>query len=304
MREERLTPPPLAAILLQCGKGKPTAPLLRWVAEVLGEVHDIQALHDGAGPWLVRTRSGNAVLRSLTDRIDASGIATGAAALLVAAENGLPAPRLLAQKENATLETVAEGSTRWPQATSPELLRDAGAALARVHAIAREPRPQLPFRPRPIAVDDFARDRRQGRMPTTPLLQRADEIVRSIKRPGRTHGLPARRRLARQRHGRRRTMRRTDRLEDRGRRPTRRRSRRAPQAGRAHVRPRSATTRPRRLGTRSWPPRRRRRLLGRDSGLEHADRAVLPSGHEAARRLPPTSVKRSDLGQAPGDRWS
>lgn len=110
-------------------------------------------------------------------------IATGAAALLVAEEYGLPAPRLLAQKENATLETVADGSTRWPENASPALLGDAGRALARVHAIAREPQPQLPFRPRPIAVDDFAGDRRQGRMPTTPLLQRADEIVRAIKAP-------------------------------------------------------------------------------------------------------------------------
>lgn len=181
-----MTPPPFAAILAQCGKGKPTAPMLRWVADELGDVLSIQALHDGAGPWLLRTSQGNAVLRSVTDRIDASMIATGAAALLAAEEYGLPAPRLLASELtefHATLETVADGSTRWPQTASPELLRDAGAALARVHAFARAPREHLPFRPRPIAVDDFAGDRRQGRMPTTPLLQRADEIVRNFKAP-------------------------------------------------------------------------------------------------------------------------
>jgi aminoglycoside phosphotransferase (APT) family kinase protein len=45
------------------------------------------------------------------------------------------------------------------------------------------PSKHLPFRPRPIAVDDFAADRRKGRMPTTPLLQAADELIT-------THGLP------------------------------------------------------------------------------------------------------------------
>jgi Phosphotransferase enzyme family len=39
------------------------------------------------------------------------------------------------------------------------------------------------FGPRPIAVDDFARDRRLGRMPTTALLQLADERIRSISVP-------------------------------------------------------------------------------------------------------------------------
>ncbi|HZX06753.1 phosphotransferase family protein, partial [Kribbella sp.] len=38
-------------------------------------------------------------------------------------------------------------------------------------------------RPRPIAVDDFATDRRTGRMPTTPLLDEADNLVRAHGRP-------------------------------------------------------------------------------------------------------------------------
>jgi aminoglycoside phosphotransferase (APT) family kinase protein len=41
----------------------------------------------------------------------------------------------------------------------------------------------LPFRPRPIAVDHFAYARRKGWMPTTPLLQAADDVIRA-------HGLP------------------------------------------------------------------------------------------------------------------
>ncbi|MFC3761751.1 phosphotransferase [Tenggerimyces flavus] len=159
---------------------------MRWVAEDFGDVLSVQALHDDAAPWLVRTSKGNAVLRSVTDRIGVSMVATGAAALLAAEEYGLPAPRLLASELNelhVTLETIAEGSTRWPQNASPALLRDAGAALARIHAHTRAPQQQLPYRPRPIAVDDFARDRRQGLMPTTPLLQKADEIIQGIAAP-------------------------------------------------------------------------------------------------------------------------
>jgi aminoglycoside phosphotransferase (APT) family kinase protein len=78
-----------------------------------------------------------------------------------------------------TLETVIPGTSTWPATPSRELLLAAGAAIARVHAVALEPQPHLPFRPRPIAVDDFAADRRAGRMPTTPLLRLADERIRA-----------------------------------------------------------------------------------------------------------------------------
>ena len=47
-----------------------------------------------------------------------------------------------------------------------------------------ESQADLPHRPRPIAVDDRAAERRRGRTPTTPLLKQADERVRS-------HGAPA-----------------------------------------------------------------------------------------------------------------
>ena len=46
------------------------------------------------------------------------------------------------------------------------------------------PTKDLRFRRRPIAVDDFATDRRSGRIPTTRLLREADELVTA-------HGLPA-----------------------------------------------------------------------------------------------------------------
>jgi aminoglycoside phosphotransferase (APT) family kinase protein len=117
-------------------------------------------------------------------------IATNAAALTVAEKHGLPAPRLLGADLDgrgagtpATVESVVTGTSDWPVDCSPDLLRAVGAAIARVHAIVFEPRFALPFRPRPIAVDDFASERRRGRMPTTELLRRADERVREIPAP-------------------------------------------------------------------------------------------------------------------------
>src|SRR6059036_2699796 len=83
-----------------------------------------------------------------------------------------------------TLETFLSGSSDLPPMVSAARLREAGAAVARVNAVVLESQADLPHRPRPIAVDDRAADRRRGRMPTTPLLQQADERVRS-------HGVPA-----------------------------------------------------------------------------------------------------------------
>ena len=95
----------------------------------------------------------------------------------------------------------------------------------------------LPYRPRPIAVDDFAGDRRAGRMPTTALLQLADERIRAIGTPLQesvfVHGdvwggnmLWDGRRLPR-----------ADRLEDSRRRGSGRRPRRAAEADGPPVRP-------------------------------------------------------------------
>jgi hypothetical protein len=96
-------------------------------------------------------------------------IATNAAALAVAEQHNLPAPRLpgadLDGRDTgtpATVEPVIMGSSAWPAGCPTDLLRAAGAAFAQLHTIVLEPRPELPFRPRPIAVDDF-RQRRPAR---------------------------------------------------------------------------------------------------------------------------------------------
>lgn len=161
--------------------------LRTWAAAVIGcDVFDIQPLHEDQGPWRVADRY---VLRAPTPRIGPRMIATGVAALQVASEYELPAPRLIDADLTgeragvpASLETLLPGTTSWPVGT-PATLRAAGAALTRLHALSVPLAEHLPFRPRPIAVDDFAADRRRGLMPTTPLLQQADELVTA-------HGLP------------------------------------------------------------------------------------------------------------------
>ncbi|WP_460648901.1 phosphotransferase family protein [Kribbella endophytica] len=165
--------------------------MLDWAAAAVdgdARVVGVRALHEGQGPWLLwvesRGRLTEAVLRAPTPRIGAAMVATGAAALEVAARHGLPAPRLLGADlpgettgVPVTLESVVPGSSQWAAPSSVERLRAAGAVLARIHTVSITPYDELPFRPRPIAVDDFATDRREGRLPTTPLLQTADEVV-------------------------------------------------------------------------------------------------------------------------------
>ncbi|MEV5502667.1 aminoglycoside phosphotransferase family protein [Nonomuraea fuscirosea] len=219
-----MTDTPVRITVVQCGKGRrrgpgPTEQLRAWLAEQLDSrttISAVRSLHGGESPWRIALttpddttcpeghRSGTTrsaflqsrttcslVLRSPSSRISSDQIATNVAALAVAEKYGLPAPRLLAADLDghaagtpASLETVVPGTSTWPEAPSTELLLAAGAVLARVQAVTLDPTPDLPFRPRPIAVDDFARDRREGRMPTTALLDLADERVRAIKRPG------------------------------------------------------------------------------------------------------------------------
>ncbi|WP_239097116.1 phosphotransferase family protein [Asanoa ferruginea] len=152
----------------------------------------MRALHAGDGPWLLRVesarRSVEVVLRAPTPRIDGDMIATNVAALLVAERHSLPAPRLLGADVDgrttgvpASVETLVEGSSAWPARASVDHLRAAGAAIARVHRIAIAPSAHLPLRERPIAVDDFAKERRLGKMPTTRLLDRADAVIRDVR---------------------------------------------------------------------------------------------------------------------------
>jgi hypothetical protein len=97
----------------------------------------IRSLHDGESPWWINLRSPDdslsaVVLRTPSRRIRPDQLATNAAALALAENYGLPAPRLLGTDfdgRNAgvpvTLETVIASMSRWPAKGSPGLLRSA-----------------------------------------------------------------------------------------------------------------------------------------------------------------------------------
>lgn len=200
---QRLTCPLRATKVLECGKGNEepvglAERLANWAAGVIGTRARIvarRALHAGEGPWLLQVdhagRLVETVLRAPTSRIGAGGIACNAEALLVAADHDMPAPRLLGWDRTgdaagvvASVETVLPGTSAWQAPTTQSRLRAAGRAIAGVHQVQLvKPSEHLPYRPRPIAVDDFADDRRQGRMETPSLLRDADDRLRAVEPP-------------------------------------------------------------------------------------------------------------------------
>lgn len=153
----------------------PSEELLAWAAAAVSadaRVVDAVGLHEGGSPWRLRveTRSeATEVILRLADggRIWSSAIATAAAALVVAAEHGLPTARLIAADlegkiagSAAMLETVVDGTSTPPARVSSRRLRAAGAAVARLHAIPLAARENLPERTHPIPPDDHALGRR------------------------------------------------------------------------------------------------------------------------------------------------
>ena len=181
----------------------PSEQVLRWAAEAVGGTRVVSAEnvsrsdHRLSGTFRLRiegqaVRATDVILKVPIPRwiLDAMVI-TNARALQLAETHGLAAPRLIAADLDgsasgtvATLETFLPGSADLPPKVSIARLREVGAAIARAHAFSMDAQPDLPYRPRPIAVDDRAAERRRGWMPTTPLLRQADEQVTS-------HGLPA-----------------------------------------------------------------------------------------------------------------
>ena len=147
------------------------------------EVVEVRGLRDGGSPWLVRLGRGGGQ-RSVVLRVgharDAADLRTEVAALELAAEHRLPAPRLLAAELDGEPPVVLverlEGTSAIPTRRPPTRLRTLGHTAARLHAVALAPGPALPRRDRPIAVEDFAALRR--RQPPRPLLVEAEERVR------------------------------------------------------------------------------------------------------------------------------
>lgn len=180
----------------------PSDQMLRWAAGVVGgtRVLSIESLsrgdHRASGSFrlsieVLAAQATDVILKiTVPDWIGPRMVTTNARALQLADTHGLAAPRLIAADLDgsasgavATLETFLAGSAEPPPTVSVARLREAGAAIARIHALSMQPQDHFPHRPRPCAVDDRAAERRRGSMPTTPLLQQADERVRS-------HGVP------------------------------------------------------------------------------------------------------------------
>ncbi len=155
----------------------PGPSLLAWAARAVGDravLSQVEAKgsHGGGSPWLLRfdVHDGSVamILRTVIPGwIGHEQIETGAVALQVAFDLGLPVPRLIASDltgaeagEPASLETVLPGSSAIPVHASTDRLRSMGAAIAAVHAHPLEATRELPHRIRPIEVDDYARERR------------------------------------------------------------------------------------------------------------------------------------------------
>jgi aminoglycoside phosphotransferase (APT) family kinase protein len=124
--------------------------LLEWAVRAAApgaEVAEVRGLRDGGSPWLVRLGRGGGgrgvVLRVGGDR-DRSALGTEVAALRLAAEHRLPAPRLLAAELDGDPPVVLverlEGSSAIPPDRPPARLRTLGRAAA---ALRRRP----PVRP-------------------------------------------------------------------------------------------------------------------------------------------------------------
>jgi len=180
----------------------PNDQVLRWAASAVDgtRVVSTESLsrgdHRPSGTFRLRVegpaaRATDVILKVPVPRwIRDAWVITNARALQLAETHGLAAPRLIAADLDgrasgtvATLETFLPGSADLPPTVSVARLREAGAAIARVNAFVGESTADLPYRPRPCAVDDRAAERQRGGMPTTPLLRQADERIRS-------HGVP------------------------------------------------------------------------------------------------------------------
>jgi aminoglycoside phosphotransferase (APT) family kinase protein len=175
----------------------PSEQVLRWAARAIApaaQVVSATGMRAGGNPWRLRLANAGAasqvVLKTgdLTADLDRRQLITTAAALQLAAEHGLPAPRLIAADLDgcaagrvAVLMTVLPGSTKIPRAASPARLHALGAAAGALQRVALAPRPGLELRTRALYDMDFAGWRKS--VGTSPLLARAEERIASLPVP-------------------------------------------------------------------------------------------------------------------------
>jgi aminoglycoside phosphotransferase (APT) family kinase protein len=160
--------------------------LLEWaVAHTAPDANvlEVRGLRDGGSPWLLRLR-GRDGERDVVLREEPSGAGpVEIEALQLAAANGIPAPALIASRDEAMLlEYVGGSGTIIPAERPPQRLLALGALAAAIHAV---PVPvHLPRRTRPIASVDFDELRRAT---PVPLLEEAAAAVAATT-PGGTDG--------------------------------------------------------------------------------------------------------------------
>jgi aminoglycoside phosphotransferase (APT) family kinase protein len=117
------------------------------------------------------------------------GVSSEATALELLKDLGIPAPGLLGVNVDGRtgslllLQTYLPGSNS-PETQSPLLrMRAFGAATAHLHGARLPVDHRLPHIDRPVWHDHYIPDRQEGRAPTTPLLQAAEQVWASIRPP-------------------------------------------------------------------------------------------------------------------------
>jgi aminoglycoside phosphotransferase (APT) family kinase protein len=164
--------------------------LQKWAAEAAlpgGDVTNVRGLRDGGMPWLLCLRRDDVeveVVLRIGDPNDASAVRTEIAALAVAAEHCVPAPRVLAVDfdgvASALLIEKVAGDSVIPLHAPNARLRQLGSAAASLHRTPVTVNADLPRRSRPIASVDFAALRRAQANPD-PLLAEAETRVAAFR---------------------------------------------------------------------------------------------------------------------------
>lgn len=145
----------------------PDPQALAWAAQVLGgdELQVVRGMRAGYSPWLLRAPDREVVLREGQPG-ELAPIMTEVRALQLAAQAGMPAPRVLAYDDGTAAQAplilmgCVPGSSLIPVEPETARLAALGAMAARLHAVPLEPSADLPLRRQPIADVDFAELRR------------------------------------------------------------------------------------------------------------------------------------------------
>jgi aminoglycoside phosphotransferase (APT) family kinase protein len=134
---------------------------LTWAADALGgDRLDVRAhgLRDDAGPWAVESAGRSGVLRVGTDPVGVEKIRTEVAALRFLAGGDIPAPGLLAVREEGALALelieLMDGSSAVPRLPDETRLARFGAVVGRIARLT--PPPSWPRKTTPIDSTDFA----------------------------------------------------------------------------------------------------------------------------------------------------